>query len=198
MGVLSGWLSRNEVRKELGENPGPAHLDVFMVPVNMQNSELLLDTEPTLDQALNTPALPAPADDDAPTLQERQALRQYRSAYLRLYRDAVERICKREGEKRDLQAVQTVFQPLLESLSDIADSEARAFVGSDDPVFEPEKTIQTYLKSLQERAKQWLPGDADAISAAELTRSYRAMTYAAHRAAGEHHATRLLEDSNAK
>ena len=49
-----GFYSTNDVRKELGENPiGPVG-DVYWTPVNMQNSELLLDTESIQDQPIGT------------------------------------------------------------------------------------------------------------------------------------------------
>lgn len=199
-GVLSGWMSRNEVRRATGENPGPAHLDVFMVPINMQDSERLLDTESMQDQPIGGPVTPPavaePSQNDVPTKAERNALRGYRTAYLKLYADAVQRVCKRDADKRDLQAVSVVFTPLLESLSDLSGTEARHIAASDDWQFDPSKAITDHVKTLSVRAKQWKAEDALTIAGAELTRSVRAMNFAAHRAAGENTAEELLKESD--
>jgi HK97 family phage portal protein len=190
-GVLSGWLSRNDVRRELGENPGPAHLDVYMVPVNMQNSERLLDTESMQDQPIGGPKPTV----ISPTPQERNALKQYRTAYIRMFRDAVGRICKRDADKRDAQSISTVFSPLLQSISDAAGANAGQIMGLDEWNSDANKAISAHIKALAERCKGWKNDDLEAIAGLELTKAVRAMTYAAHRAAGEHVAGVLLEES---
>lgn len=42
-GIQFGWLCPNDVRRELNHNEGPASLNVFQTPVNMMNSDKLLD-----------------------------------------------------------------------------------------------------------------------------------------------------------
>jgi HK97 family phage portal protein len=51
-----GWMNPNEVRAEENMNQGPDALSQYVTPVNMQNSERLLDTESIQDQPL--PAKP--------------------------------------------------------------------------------------------------------------------------------------------
>jgi HK97 family phage portal protein len=197
-----GWYSGNDVRREIGENPAGPELDIYLVPVNMVDAKTLL--EPPKPAPAPVPALPAPdppepvGDVDAdptPTEQERSALAQYKTAYLRMFRDAVGRICNRGTDKRDLQAIAAVFQPILESISDLSSTEARAISGVTDWKFEDQKVIASHLKALTERAKQWQLADADAISAQELTRCVRAMVYGAHRAASEVKAAAIIEEN---
>ena len=193
-GVLSGWISRNEARMETNRNPGPKHLDVYMVPINMQDSERLLDTEPITDQPIGKTQPAEPSQEDVPTKQERNSLKAYSRAYLNLYRDAIERVCKRDADKRDLQAISVVFTPLLESIASLSGSEARHIAASDEWEFDAEKAITQHVKSMSERAKQWKPEDAATIAGAELTRSVRALNFAAHRAAGESAAEESLKE----
>ena len=49
-GIQFGWLCPNDVRRELNLNEGPAALNVFQVPVNMMNSERLLDPPPKVSR----------------------------------------------------------------------------------------------------------------------------------------------------
>jgi Phage portal protein len=152
-GVYAGWMSRNEVRKAIGMNPGPSHLDTYMVPVNMQDSERLLDTESLQDQPIGGPiATPA---DGKPTTLERNRYKGYRKAYHKLYEDAVTRLCKRSVDKRDLQAVSTVFSPLLESMAELSSMEARHIAASSDRQFDPSKAVNANLKALSERSAKW-------------------------------------------
>lgn len=200
-GVLSGWLSRNEVRKEIGENPGPKDLDVYMVPVNMQDSERLLDTESLQDQPIGGVVQPVEGTDTpeptvTPTKQDRSALKQYRMAYLRLYEDAVGRICKRDADKRDLGAISAVFTPILQSIADSTSVYAGKIAGVDDWSFDSSKAIAAHLKTLTERAKGWKADEQGTIAGNELTRSVRAITFASYRAVGEQMAIVSLEEAS--
>jgi HK97 family phage portal protein len=190
-GVLSGWLSRNDVRRELGENPGPPALDVYMVPVNMQAAERLLDTEPIADQPIGTDPEPDPTDDPTPTPQERSTLKQYRTAYLGLFRDAVARVIKRD--KRDFALVAQAFGPTLESISQMSGTDSRPLSGDDKWSFDPVKTLDKHITGLTERAAKWKTEDVATVAASELTRAVRAMVFASHRAASEHRAGVVLQ-----
>ena len=53
-----GWFSANDVRRELGENPGGPELDTYLVPVNMADAANLLHSP-----ANNTPPLNADEPD---------------------------------------------------------------------------------------------------------------------------------------
>lgn len=187
-----GWYSANDIRKELGENPGGPELDVYCIPVNMMSAKRLLDTESIEVQPIGT--LPAGKGDDEPTPpptpQERSALAQYRTAYLRLFQDAVARVLKRD--KRDFALVAQAFGPTLESITQLAGTESRALSGDDKWEFEAGKTMERHLTALTTRSATWKAEDAGAIAATELTKAVRSLLYASCRAAGEHRAAIVL------
>lgn len=151
-GVLSGWYNRNEVRRELGENP-VAGLDTFLVPANMMSADRV----------------------NQPTADEKSALRNYRNAYLSLFKDAVTRICQAEPSKRDLAEITQTFAPLAESLAWLG-SNSRGFDLSDNGESIKAATYP-YLQSLAARAKQWKPEEAELIAGNELTIAVRSLTY---------------------
>jgi len=171
-----GFYSTNDVRKELGENPiGPVG-DVYWTPVNMQNSELLLDTEPIQDQPIGQ----QPVEGDT----GRQ--------YLRLYRDAVGRLAARSADKRDLTTVMQIFEPLVASIAELGAERAKRNTRSPEWHYEPTKAIADYLQKLTERSATWKPEDLDSIAAQELQKVTRTLTLAAHRSVAEHVALKGL------
>jgi hypothetical protein len=172
-----GFYSTNDVRKELGENPiGPVG-DVYWTPVNMQNSELLLDTEPIQDQPIGTPP---PTQNDA----ARQ--------YLRLYRDAVGRLAARSADKRDLATVTQIFEPLVASIAELGAERAKRNTRSPEWQYEPAQAIAGYLQKLTERSATWKPEDLDSIASQELQKVTKTLTLAAHRSVAEHVALKGL------
>jgi HK97 family phage prohead protease len=177
VGKQWGFYSTNDVRKELGENPiGPVG-DVYWTPVNMQNSELLLDTESIQDQPIGT-QLPAQND----------AARQY----LRLYRDVVGRLAARSIDKRDLATVKQIFEPLLASIAELGAERAKRNTRSPEWQYEPTKAIADYLQKLTERAATWKPEDLDSIAAQELQKVIKTLTLAPHRSVAEHVALKVF------
>lgn len=183
-----GWYSANDVRRELGENPGGPELDVYLVPVNMMNAARLLDTESIDVQPIG--GGPAPEDDTTPTPQERNVLAQYKTAYLRLFQDSVNRVCKRD--KRDFALIAQAFGPTLESICQMLGTETRTLSGDNNWEFDPRKALDKHLSGITERSSKWKIEDAAQIATAELTRAVRAMVFASHRSAGEHKAARIL------
>jgi hypothetical protein len=178
-------------------NPAGPELDVFLVPVNMQNAARLLDTESLQDQPIGGILPPPdPTDDPTPTPQERSTLKQYRTAYLSLFRDAVSRVVTRD--KPDFKAVAQTFGPVLESISGLAEQDSQPIAGDSNWQFDPYKAIEKQLTGITERAAKWKPEDVLTIAASELTRAVRAMVYASSRSASEHRAAVvLLEDNHA-
>jgi HK97 family phage portal protein len=171
-----GFYSTNDVRRELGENPiGPVG-DVYWTPVNMQNSELLLDTESIQDQPIGQ----QPVEGDT----GRQ--------YLRLYRDAVGRLAARSPDKRDLPTVMQIFEPLVASIAELGAERAKRNTRSPEWQYEPAKAIAGYLQKLTERAAAWKPEDLDSIAAQELQKVTKTLTLAAHRSIAEHVALKGL------
>lgn len=149
-----GWFSGNDVLRKMGENPGPPALDVYLVPVNMQNAEMLLKTR-TAESA------PSDGDDTdgddvddgnvAPDDTERQLLGSYAQAYIRLYSDAFRQLLVQE--KRDLQAIMASFRPVLTSLTEAViergDSSGAGADGLRDVV------VADVMKAMAKRSAKW-------------------------------------------
>jgi HK97 family phage portal protein len=55
--VLTGWMTRNQVRELENQNPGPAELDEYLVPLNLTEADQL---------ALRAPKPAKPADSSKP------------------------------------------------------------------------------------------------------------------------------------
>lgn len=173
-----GFYSVNDVRRELGEDTIGPEGDQYIVPVNMQNSARLLDTESIQDQPVgNDPVIP---NDNQ------------RSRNLRLFRDAVGRLAARPAETRDLGTVRQVFGPLLASVAELEAEIARRRTDAQDWQFDSTKALSDYMNRLQERAAQWKPSDLDAIAAQELHKVTKTLALAAHRSAGEYVAMKGL------
>ena len=183
-GALSGWYTRNQIRAKLGDNPGGPELDVYMVPVNMQNAARLLDTESMQDQPIGTgTAAPEDPAAETPTPAERAAIGPLTTAYLRLFRDAVGRITARN--KRDYRDIAACFSPVLTSISEEITRQASAeFNLADGWNVLEERTVHAVLKSIRNRAGDWLPADSEKISAVELTRAVRSILLNTYREAG--------------
>jgi HK97 family phage portal protein len=63
--VMSGWMTRNEVREKENMNPGPAELDEFLTPLNM-------DDPGRAASGMPDPKPPTPANPRQPTPPERK------------------------------------------------------------------------------------------------------------------------------
>jgi hypothetical protein len=150
---------------------------VYLTAVNLQNSELTLDTESIQDQPIGTAP---PAQNDA----ARQ--------YLPLFRDAVGRLATRAADKRDLATTKQIFEPLLVSIAEPGADRANRCTNAHEWQYEPAKTIGDYLQKLTERAATWKPEDLDSIAAQELRKVTKTLTLAAHRSVAEHVALKGL------
>ncbi len=182
-----GFYSVNDVRRELGEDTIGPEGDIYLVPVNMQNSARLLDTESIQDQ---------PVGETAPTPDGtvRNVLATSTTHYLRLCRDAVGRLAARPADKRGLETVTRLFQPLAASVADLAADSARTSTNAPQWHHEPAKAIADYLERLTERAAKWNNvDDLDSIAAQELHKLTKTLTLNAHRSIAEHVALKGLE-----
>lgn len=178
-GVQWGWFSPNDVRKKLGENPGPPELDVYRVPVNMQAAKTLLDTESIQDQPLpgaapgvvdppsNEPPDPNGTDagETAPTPAERKLLGSYAAAFAGLYSRAFRRLYA--ADTRDSAAIARTVGPILRCIADLAlemhaapadrrEAVAEALVA--DVAAAMTKRAQKYPEGLQQPAIDELAG----------------------------------------
>lgn len=181
-GRLSGWLSGNDVRRELGMNPAGPELDVFFAPVNVVNAKALLNPE--------KPPEPQ-AEPPVPNAAERSALGNMTTAYLRLFRDAVGRTVQRN--KRDLDAISTCFRPVLTSITEELERQQAAKWALPDGWNESqERILKDVFKSLEKRSAEWTAEQADELTGQELTRTVRALLIAIGREAGAASALRGL------
>jgi HK97 family phage portal protein len=169
-GVQGGWMNPAEIRHMLSLNPAPeeAGLTAYRVPVNYMNSELLLDTEPTLvvaEGSTNKANPSAPDGKDVPSAGERQAFRQYGAAYGKLMLHAVRSVVNGANLTQSV-------GPLLESIAD----QTAATVG-----VEPDaQRMVDHLTRLQSRASKWTSENAETIATDELRRAVKAFVFGAH------------------
>lgn len=155
-GVQWGWFSPNDVRKKLGENPGPPELDVYRVPVNMQSAKTLLSTESIQDQPLDGATKPD-SDDGilppaAPKPAERKLLGAYAQAFAGIYQRGFRQLYLRD--KRDLADVQATLGPILECIAGMAFN----MHGAADCDFDVADLVDEVTRSMHKRAAKWPAG----------------------------------------
>jgi hypothetical protein len=167
VGKQWGFFNSNTILEDLGKNPiGPVG-DVYLVPVNMQNAERLLDTESMQDQPIGADpnadpnAPPAPKAPVVPTKEEKALLGRFTRGYIPVFNDAFIRLLKRD--KRDLETISALLRPIFRSIADASMEQN----GSTDAV--PESIIDDLLKSIVHRAAKW-PARPEETAAAELAR----------------------------
>lgn len=171
VGKQWGFYSTNDVRKELDMNPiGPAG-DIYWSPVNMQNSERLLDTESMQDQPIGADpngqdgsdaGAPAAKGKDSPSAQDRNLLGRFTRGYIPVFCDGFTRLLKRD--KRDSDAVSALLGPVFRSIAEAS----MEHNGSTESA--PEAVIEDLVKSMTGRAAKW-PAQLAEADAAELART---------------------------
>ncbi|MBB6144725.1 HK97 family phage portal protein [Silvibacterium bohemicum] len=164
-----GWYSANDVRLELGENPGGPELDVYLVPVNMQNAARLLDTESLQDQPINS-------DPQVTTTpEERNLLGTFTRSCITVFRDGMGRLAHRN--KRDFEAISTIFKPVLRSIANLSiEHNGLPLTGSADPA---DGVIDDALKAIEKRAAKWpesvTDAEIDSLAQTEFTKAVRSI-----------------------
>lgn len=155
-GITGGWYSPADVRHKLGENvvPAEAGLNVYRTPVNYMSAALLVN-----QQAPETEPMPEPIEDNAASVNERAAIRQYGAAYLGLMTDAIRRTVNGEPAVR-------CVGPILESISEVTEMSDR-------------QPMVDYLSQLETRATTWTSENAEQMAAEELRRAVRCFVFAA-------------------
>jgi hypothetical protein len=154
--------------------------DVYLYPTNMGNAEQLLkqpETEPITQQPIPS------AEDAAPTQQERNLLGELTNAYIRVFRDGVERVSTRD--QRDLERISTIFEPTLRSIADEAERQAAGQFGLDaDWHGGLEELVREHLKSMPKRAEKWTNDGVDDFASTELRKAVRSISLSIFREAG--------------
>ncbi len=161
VGLQNGFYSRNDVRRELGEDPIGPEGDLYTVQVNMTTLEKIAG-EPA-------PAIPdgtqaefdADQDDDVNT----PSLRHMKTAYLPLFRNAVTRSLNGEP-------VAATFGPALESMAELRNAGDNT------------ELIANLLQKIEQRFAKW-GTDIEQIASVELTKSVRALIFSVHEAAAK-------------
>ena len=155
-----GLKTTNEIRADMGlSSIGPAG-DVLWCPVNMQNSERLLDTESMQDQPLppgdKNPPGPLPGDtnpdgDPSGADESARSMKLYARTYFSLYRDAFARFGKRT--RRDSDAITMCFRPLLQAMAGFAvsnrDNDPAALTAMHDDL------VDDAVKAMVKRSAKW-------------------------------------------
>jgi HK97 family phage portal protein len=181
IGKQWGFYSTNVVLEKLGENPIGPEGDVYLVPVNMQNAERLLDTDSIQDQPIPnendsdtaSPALansaPAAGEDD-----EEHILQRYSLAYMRMFHDSFGRLWARD--KRDLRTISSIFDPLFLSIADHCMEELRASFGEFVSAESALKHARSAIEGMARRAMHWTQADdSAAIEKSEFLRAVRSI-----------------------
>lgn len=171
-GVNGGWMTDNEVRRELGMNVGGPELDVFRVPVNFFNATNLLAPTTEADKPLDSDIdNDDEISEDSGVLNspaEKNMAKSYTMAYRKLFDDAFTRYTKRN--KKDFESFRTVFEPVLTAISDLSvvfTDEKRAFIDEQSSV----SVVSDATKSLFKRSEKW----SDADSEHEFVRAVKAI-----------------------
>ncbi len=180
-GKQNGFYSTNDIRRELGENPIGPQGDIYYRPVNMVDASQTIDPEPT--QPVVVPDAVAAVRDTLSTSAGHM---------LTLYRDAVGRLAARSADKRDLQTVRKIFEPLAVSVAELGADSAKRSTNAPEWLYEPSKAIADYLSKLTERSLTWNADELDSIAASELQRVTKTLMLAAHRSIAEYTALKGL------
>lgn len=180
-----GILTANDCREQLGMNPLEGDEgNLTWSPVNMQDSKRLLDTESIQDQPLNA------TPDITPGM--RSYFAQYVSGFLSIYKDAVGRVTARS--KRDVESLTPILAPVLQSIAEPIESEARTQFRLSADWKASDKAQRDFIKSAASRSPEWTAEKRDEIASAELGKAIRTLYYAIFREAGAALADRSLND----
>ena len=185
-----GLLSKNEAREQLGMNPSADDdADLTIIPVNMQNSARLTDTESLQDQPVGT-------DPNKGGVGDTSGMSSYSARYERsfspLFTDAVGRSSARA--KRDVDSLTPIFSPVLESIAELIEGEARVLFNLDAEWRYSGKVSREFLKSLSIRSVDWTAENKAETTQQEVKKAVRALRLGIYREAGAAVAERGLKD----
>ena len=187
VGKQWGFYNSNTVLEKLGENPIGAEGDIYWAPVNMTNAANLIkvntDEPPTDDTESGTePTTPALRD----------MFQHYVRSFTALFSDGVGRIATRKSP--DVEALTQVFSPLLTSVQEIVEADARSQFRLADDWHATDKAQRDYLKSAATRSVEWTADKKLEVTAAELGKAIRSIYFTVYREAGASIAEQGLQD----
>lgn len=170
VGKQWGIFTTNYCLEKLGENPIGPEGDIYWCPVNMTNAANLLNGQETApEQEPVTPAI-------------RSMFEHYVRSFTQVFSDGVGRISTRS--KRDLDALTQVFGPLLGTIQEIVECDARSQFRLSADWHASDKAQREYLKSAASRSADWTADSKLSITAAELGKALRSIYFATFREAG--------------
>jgi HK97 family phage portal protein len=186
VGKQWGIYSTNTILNKLGENPIGPEGDITWAPVNMQDSKRLLDTEPIQDQPIGG-LKPLPPEPGGTPMTPR--------SFAPLFEDAVGRATTRS--KRDLDALTTVFTPVLSTITAQIEVEARSKLSLPAEWHASDKVSREHLKAMVSRSSDWNPENRAKTTDCELKRAFKALYLGIYREAGATLAeSQITEDTN--
>lgn len=179
VGKQWGIFNTNYCLEKLGENPIGEAGNTYWAPVNMTNADNLMKVntdEPTPEAETGT----GPTDPATPTM--RNMLAHYVRSFTALFGDGFGRITSRS--KRDADALTQVFSPLLVSVQELVESEARSHFRLAPDWHASDKYVKEYIKGAALRATDWDSEKRLDITAAELSKAIRSIYFGVYREAG--------------
>jgi HK97 family phage portal protein len=187
-GVQWGWYCPNDVRRKLGDNPGPAELDIYRVPVNMTSAKVLL----TAGDKAAPSAAPVRPEGEAPTEQERKLLGGYTRSFISIYANDFRQLS--EGEKRDYGTISGLFEPVLRSIVRVAAD----YTGADLTTDFEDETVRRVVQAMEVRAVEWPAAigqeNLSSMASQEFLRAVRSIHVACARKSSEAKAAREVEE----
>ena len=180
-----GFYSGNDVRRKLGENPIGPQGDIYLAPLNMVPLDKLIEEKPPAPVeggGGGNGSEPQPAGNGG--MNQQRLFERMGDAYGGLFRDGIGRMAMRS--KRDSDAVQQIFGPVLEVISAEATRQAvETFRLKPDTDLGQEKILRDCRKAIEKRAAEWTPATASAPDGvADMQRAVRAITLNIFREAG--------------
>ncbi len=169
VGKQWGIFTTNYCLEKIGENPIGPEGDIYWAPINMTNAANLLKVNEPDETTPTTPAM-------------RSMFDHYVRSFSGMFCDGVGRISSRS--KRDADSLSQVFSPLLGTLQEIVESEARAQFHLLDDWHASDKATREYLKGAVSRAVDWDAENKISITTAELGKAIRSIYFHAYREAG--------------
>lgn len=186
VGKQWGIFNSNYCLEKLGENPIGPEGDVYWAPVNMTNAKNLTNVntdEPPPDVEPGT-------EPTSPAI--RGMFTHYVRSFTAIYGDGLGRLITRS--KRDVDALMQVFAPLLGSIQELIETEARSQFRLALDWHASDKAFKEYIKGAASRAAEWTPEKKLEITASELSKAIRSIYFAVYREAGAAIAERGLQN----
>jgi HK97 family phage portal protein len=197
-----GWMSANDVREQEGQNPIGAQGDIYLVPMNMIDAELV-SAPPDGSGLPGAKQLPASVDDsatadntstdtnDTNSRMNQQHVNRFVAGYFRIFRSALSASLNIERAK-DKTAMYRLFAPVLISLAEMFAQQACSELRVEPLPMERLNTLVTeHLERMTLRSAKWDEATGDAIAKDELGKAVRSLSIAAYQEAATQKAKRI-------